>query len=262
MDSENAEFYELLNSITENQTFQLELCTNQLNKNVRCKYLTTSQLTELLKTVIDSPFTQSIFNTTVTKIFKDSLAESVPLNQFTVVDRLLFMLETRIQSLSPVITLTNSDEKSVQVPIQQVKETLVKNIKDHFNCFQPLTVTHSDFTLTLDIPDLETDLKLNDEIYKNIVVDPSDKENLRTLLGDAFVYEITKYFKVLCLKNDKTMDFSNISFKERVKIVQMLPASLIQQAVGYIEKQKSLVEESLTFDGFYLSVDSTFFSFL
>lgn len=262
MSNENVEFYELLNSITENKTFQLDLCANQVHKTLACKYLTTLQLTDLIKTVIDSPFTQSIFNTTATKIFRNSLVETVPLQQLTVIDRLLFMLETRIQSLSPVITLTNNDDKSVEVPIQQVKENLVKNIKEQINFFQPFVITHSDFTLTLDIPDLETDAKLNDEIYKDLVVDPNDKENLRELLGDAFIYEITKYFKVLTLKNNKIMDFSNISFKERVEVVQMLPASLIQQAISYIEKQKSIVEESLIFDGFYLSVDSTFFSFL
>ncbi len=260
MSNENDDFYDLLNSIVNEQTFQLDLCSQEIPKTVTCKQLTTAQLTELIKTVVDSPFTLSTFNSTTTKVFKDSLIEDVPLKELNVIDRLLFLLETRIQSLSPSILMTNDDNKTVEIPIQQVKENLIKSIKDNIKLLQPLTVSHSKFTLTVGTPDLEAESLLNEEIYKNVIVDVENKDELRSLLGEAFVYEIAKYLKSLTLDNNKTLDFSTVSFKERTNILQTLPAFLIQQIVGYIEKQKNIIDESLVFEGFYLSVDSTFFS--
>ena len=65
----NKEFYQLLNEIVELQTFDLSLSDGS---SVKCKQLTTSQLKDLIKSIVDSPLTQAEFNTTASKIFKNS----------------------------------------------------------------------------------------------------------------------------------------------------------------------------------------------
>ena len=59
-------FQQLLNTIADEQTFELSLT----NTNLQCKQLTTLQLKELIETVVDSPVTQAIFNSAILKFLK------------------------------------------------------------------------------------------------------------------------------------------------------------------------------------------------
>ena len=256
--SDNKEFYDLLNSIVDEQTFSLDLCSD--GKSVSCKQLSTAQLKELIKTVVDSPLTQAAFNSVATKIFQNSLAESLsfPLN---VIDRLLFLLETRTQSISRYITMINDDEDQIVIDIDLVKQNLHQNIKENIECFLPQTISNEKMSVIVDVPELTTETQLNDEIYKNLDLDVDSPEQLRSFIGDAFVYEIAKHLKHIEIKDaNQSLDLSSVSFDERVKIVQTLPASLIQDVVAYIEKQKHILENCLVVDGFYLGIDSTFFT--
>lgn len=252
----NKEFYDLLHTLIEEQTFNIELIDGQI---ANCKQLNTAQLTELIRTVIDSPLTQSVFNTTSNKIFRDCV--TLPLNySLNTIDRLLFLLETRKQSLSPTITLVNSEDSNATFDIETIKQSILKAIKENSQVFADSLLTHEKFGLVVGVPYLSTEDQLNEEIYKNTEIDTSNKENLRAFIGEAFLNEIAKHLKTLTLENDKTLDFSTISFTKRLEILNTLPASLIQKIVVYIEKQKSLVDQCLMVDGFYLSVDSTFFN--
>ena len=49
MSNDNKEFFDLLNSIVDEQTFSLELCPREETKTVSCKQLSTAQLKELIK---------------------------------------------------------------------------------------------------------------------------------------------------------------------------------------------------------------------
>ena len=75
MSSENKELLRFLQELNSQQTFKVAL-TPRLNNStvyvpeVECVPLTTSQLKKLIETVVDSPITQSVFNSTATEIFK------------------------------------------------------------------------------------------------------------------------------------------------------------------------------------------------
>jgi hypothetical protein len=173
---------------------------------------------------------------------------------------LLFLLQTRKQSISPTVTLINNDENETVIDIETVKQNIVETIKRNSEAFTDTVFTEGKFSLTVGIPELATEDQLNDEIYNNLDIDTSNKEQFRTFLGEAFLNEIAKHLKKLTLEDSKTLDFSTILFAKRIEILQTLPAALVQKIVVYIEKQKSLIDQCLTVDGFYLSVDSTFFN--
>jgi len=104
MSETNKEFYDLLNSLTTLATFKLTLTDG---KEYTFKQLSTSQLKELIKTVVDSPLTQSVYNNTISKVMKESLIseEGVEEPLFNIVDRLLFAIETRINQFLPQLQL-------------------------------------------------------------------------------------------------------------------------------------------------------------
>ena len=255
--SDNKEFYDLLNSIVDEQTFSLELCPRNESNLVSCKQLSTAQLKELIKTVVDSPLTQAAFNSTATKVFKQSLIES-PSFALNVVDRLLFIIETRIQSLSSTMNVKNED-KDVVINFEEIRNKLKQVLKQNAGLFASCAATEGKISISFGVASLDTESQLNDELYKDINPNVEDAEELRKVLGEAFINEIAKAVSSVTI-GDKTLDLSTVTFKSRLKTIESLPASLIQKAIEYIEKYKKAIDECLVVDGYTVPIDGSLFS--
>lgn len=246
-------FNELLAALAEAETFDITLTDG---KAYKFRQLTTNQLKELVKTVVDSPLTQSVFNTTLSKIMKDSLVGE---GSFNVIDRLLFAVETRIQSLSPSVTITQ-DEKSITINLIEVRDKLIKVIADSAALLQDSTFETAQLKLTFGVPSVKTETQLNEELYKNVDINVQTPEELRKILGDAFINEIAKAIKTIEVSG-KSIDLSSVNFKSRLKTVEALPASSIQKVIEYIEKHKKAIEDSLIVsEGVSVPIDGSLFS--
>jgi len=253
MSQENKEFYDLLNELVNEQTFDLELTDGTITKT---KQLTTAQLKELIKTVVDSPITQSQFNSTATKIFVESLNQ--PKDKLTIVDRLLFLLAIRANSLSPTKEI-EQEHKKITVNFNQISKKLIEKIKQHKEKFASKEFSLDKITLGVSVPLLTTESQLNEELYKNQTINVEDTEQLRKVLGEAFINEIAKTVEFLTI-NEKTLDLSTVTFKSRLKTIESLPAQLIQKVIEYIEDYKKIVDECLTVDGYTVPIDGSLFS--
>lgn len=249
--SDNKEFFELLKTVINEQSFALELAPGKDPGIVACKQLTTKQLKELVKTVIDSPVTQSAFNSTCSVIFKESLIHP-PKQPLNVLDRLLFLLQLRINSISPTVGEFN---------VKQVAATLLQKIKENCSALVPASASEDKIKITFGIPLIDVELQLNEEVYKNYNpnLDTSDPEELRVLLGETFVHEIAKSLQTISVE-EKTLDLVSVSFEDRLIAVETLPASLIQKVVEYIEHYKQIINDGLTVDGNILTIDASLFS--
>ena len=246
-------FNELLAALAETETFDITLTDG---KAYKFRQLTTNQLKELVKTVVDSPLTQSVFNTTLSKIMKDSLVGE---GSFNVIDRLLFAVETRIQSLSPSVTITQ-DEKSITINLIEVRDKLIKAIVDSAALLEDSTFETAQLKLTFGVPSVKTETQLNEELYKNVDINVQTPEELRKILGDAFINEIAKAIKTIEVTG-KSIDLSSVNFKSRLKTVEALPASSIQKVIEYIEKHKKAIEDSLIVsEGVSVPIDGSLFS--
>lgn len=257
--STDKDFLDLLSSLAEEQQYTIELQRQEEDPvAVKFKSLTTVQLKELVKTAVDSPLTQSVFNSTATKIFKDSIL-SAPANlEFNVVDRLLFLLETRIQTISPTKTI-KTDDKEVEVNYNNIIDSLKKSIKKNINRFTPAVSKSGKVSITYGVSLVDTDVQLEEEVYKNVEVKIENVEELRKIVGEAFINEIAKTIHAVSIE-DKTINLKDVPFKKRLKIVETLPASLIQKVVEYIESYKNVLNGCLTVKDYTIPIDSTLFS--
>ena len=251
------EFCDLLDSIINEQTFSLELCPRESGATtVSCKSLTTAQLTQLVETVVDNPVTQARFNTTAANVFKDCLKDEV-LFSLNVIDRLLFIIETRIQSVAPTTVLRRDDEL-VEINFNSVQQALRSSLAKNVESILPATLTEGKVSITVGVPLLATELQLNEELYKDINPNLDDEEELREILGSTFVNEIAKTINTVTI-GDKVLDLSTLSFKDRLKTVEKLPASLIQKVISYIEKYKDVIDTPLI-ENQLTTVDGSLFS--
>ena len=255
----NKEFNELLNSLATSETFSLELTDGQ---SYTFRQLTTNQLKELIKTVVDSPLTQSAFNTTISKVMKESIVEEgISVSTFNTVDRLLFCLSTRIESLSPSLTITQENE-SIEVNLLDVRNNISKAVKENSHLFTSQSVISSNGTveLTYGIPTIGIENQLNDEFYKNTDISVETPNELRKVLGEAFINEIAKTIQTITI-NTQTLDLNAGSFKSRLKTVESLPASLIQKVIEFAEQYKKVTDEPLTVKEKYtVPIDGSLFS--
>ena len=246
-------FNELLAALAEAETFDITLTDGN---SYKFRQLTTKQLKELVKTVVDSPLTQSVFNTTLSKIMKDSLIGE---GSFNVIDRLIFAIETRIQSLSPSVTVTQN-EKTTTIDLVEIKNKLNKSITDNSALLEDKTFETAQIKLTVGVPSVKTETQLNEEFYKNVDINVQTQEELRKILGEAFINEIAKAIKTIEIA-DKTMDLSSVNFKTRLKTVESLPASSIQKVIEYIEQHKKAIEDCLVVsEGVSVPIDGSLFS--
>jgi ATP-dependent RNA circularization protein (DNA/RNA ligase family) len=104
-----------------------------------------------------------------------------------------------------------------------------------------------------------TDVQLEEEVYKNVEVKIDNVEELRKIVGEAFINEIAKSIHTVSVE-DKTIILSDVSFKKRLQIIETLPASLIQKVVEYVETYKNVLNKALTVKEFTVPIDSTLFS--
>ena len=211
----------------------------------------------MIETIVDSPFTQASFNSTVTRIFKQSLLTSTDVS-LNAIDRLLFIIETRIQSLSPT-TIITEEEDQILIDFQEIKAKLDQEFKNQSTLFVSSSATDGKISITFGPALLDAEAQLNEEIYKNANPNVEDPEDLRKILGDAFINEIAKAVRTVTIA-EKTLDLSTVTFKSRLKTIESLPASLIQKVIEYIEGYKKIIDECLTIKGHTVSIDGSLFS--
>jgi hypothetical protein len=227
---------------------------------VKSKNLSTSQLREFIKTMSDSPLTQALFNTAATKVFKESIIDLPADYNPTIYDRLLFLIETRIRSIDSIATLVNSDNASVKIDLNQLQNTLHEIFVQNPETFASKTVTDNTISLTIGTPTLDTELRLNEEVYKDYKTNTETNTELKQLLADFFIYELAKYISSMSVASGTVVNFSDLTFKDRVELIQTLPVTLIQHVIDYVEKQKTLIDAPFLVDGMYLAIDSSFFA--
>lgn len=259
MSLENKELLNFLKDLSTQNTFSVNLYPRSVDNipSIECVPLTTSQLKKLIETVVDSPITQSVFNSTVTDIFKSCTKSSLP-NDVNIIDRLLFLIETRINSLSPTANF-KEEEKEIAVDFNEIKANLQKKLLENLSDLTSTSFSDNQIIINYGLPLLEAETRLNEEVYKKIKLKVDDMEEFRKTLGEAFIHEIAKTITSVEV-NNQTLHFNTLTFSDRVKVVESLPSSAVQHVIGFIETYKKIIEEALTINGYTLSIDGSLFS--
>ena len=247
------------------KTNQFNVYLPSLQRSVPFKQLNTEQLKKLLKTIIDSPIHNTEFTLTFNNIIKDNiLDETINVSDLNIFDKTLIMFKTRIESISPEFTfILNDDEK------QNVSEFKI-NIAESYNKFiqtQPAynskSITNNNCELLVSLPTLQTENKIEKELYKNVKLEITTPEELRNTIGETFINELTKYI-VSVKVNDANINLNEHNFKTRIKIVEQLPTTCINGVLKYIESYKNFLKPLLSYseNGIEKDVplDATFFN--
>lgn len=255
-----------LKELDQQNTFALEIPS--LQKKVSFKQLSTEQLKSILKTVVDSPIYNSQFITTINKIIKENcVSENINIEQFTIYDKILILFKTRLESLSKEYTFNFTNEEQKQYSLSPSHAI---NLEEHFESFLnkkyifPSSIIEiANCKVVCQLPNLLTENKLESELHKNVKIEVETTEELREIVGETFINELTKYIGSLSI-GDTTENLNNLSFKNRIKIVEQLPTTIINGVLKYIENYREKIKEltQMNFSGLEkdITLDASFFN--
>jgi len=260
---ETKDFYSLLEDLKNEQTFTLTLAPRFINEGIKvptveCKHLTTSQLKLLIESVVSKPLTQSGFLSVIGNILKSSISNPIDF-KLNILDRTLFILSSRINSISPKIKIKRNEEEEVEVDLGVAKNSLEKRIQENISLLKEQEVKQGNITIRYNIVSLDTEQKLAEEIYRKFNFDVDDPDSARKAIGDIFLHEITKVITSITI-DETTMVFEDLPFKTRTKIVESLPASAVQKVIEYLDKIRSIIDESLVVDGIPIELNGSLFA--
>lgn len=218
-----------------NEVFTYGVWIPSLNREVMFREINTSQQKRLIKSLIDSPVYNTELIFTLRQILKENCADpKIDIDNLTILDKLFIVIKMRMISIGDVIEVDFGNNNvrgfSLEGILDKAKKDIIAPSPKEFN-IEPYTVYCS-------IPSILTEYRLEDEMRRNVdEVKVESNSEIRAMIGDAFIGEIVKFIDRLDIKDgDKItrINLNDISFRNRIALIEALPIKLIEQVISYI----------------------------
>jgi hypothetical protein len=158
-----------------------------------------------------------------------------------------------MQSFGPEVKI-KEDDKELEYNLQSI---LSNNLE--FTNSEKTTVSlgESGISVELEMLSLEDDIKINtfqlEKLRKN------KQDELSDTVGSLFLYEILKFISKLIVNVDE-VDMKNVPLKDRLTVVENIPAVLNNKILEYIQTFRKNEMDYITVNGNTLPIDARLFS--
>lgn len=252
-------FLSLIKSIADLYTFEYKrFNSSQQNfENFSCKCLTMLDLNQIIESSIQDGTMLVGFYTTITNLLKKSVLVDTISQDFTVVDRLMYILQSRLNSVSSSKTISGEDGE-ITFNFTEIIKNLQDSILSNPECFSPKIIMHNDITILCNIPTIESDLLVGEEFYKFFTVNIDDEDDVKLFIGQNFILELVKCIRTITIK-DSILDFSVMSIEDRIKTIEEIPTIIMQDVIAYNKNYKKIINDCLTIDGYILPINGSLF---
>ena len=164
-------------------------------------------------------------------------------------DRSYIVTTLRVLSLSKNITI---DEKTVDlsfVPSQNIPLP---------NELRTQELAEDNIKLNVSIPSLEKDTFVNNETRKKLAPLPDNDDFAKESIGEVFINELIKYIDSLTIidgQQPTTIVFNELTFDQKLQIVEKLPLNLNTKLVEFINNTKTFENKYFTYNGQALDIE-------
>lgn len=233
-----------LESIQELKNTKFEVNRISTGDKVNCIPLSFKQQKNIISTFTEGTVGVLKFQ----KMLNDIIMENTESNDWLVVDKVPVILKLRMESLGNNVKT-------------QEGELDITNIKIVDKVTIPLQTTiKGTVTVELDTPTLVEENKVIN--YAIDILKKDGEKDVGKNLSNLFTFEIVKFVKSVKF-GDKSLDFSELSIKDRLSIIENLPLTINQEIAKFIDKIKEIdrTQTKITVDGEEKSfdIDVTFF---
>lgn len=215
-------------------------------KKIESESLTFKQQKDIISTITDGIVGPLKFQ----KNLNDIIIENTNNKELKIVDKFLIAIQLRIDSMGSSIKIKDKEYdvlNDVVEKFKKLKHNLTKKITGSVG-------------IELEVPTLTAENQVISTCV-DILKKDADKDVGKSL-SEIYTYEITKYIKSLAVGED-IVQFSDISVRDRVKIVNNLPLSINKQIVEFIqdikEKETDVLKVEIDGEVHQIDIDITFF---
>lgn len=253
------------------KVFKYPVWIPSLKKEVSFTELTTEQQKRIVKTIVNSPLYQAEFMGVMKDVVKENCTDSkIDVDKLNIIDKFFILLKMRSVSIGKQIKLENKKMVDLDEILDKAKEK-VKTLKP-----KPVSDDEGIYEILVRVPTIENeylvDIGLQDNVITNIDEQNINVATIKGILGETFTSEIVKYISTVSIKDDDetvNINFDNMGFTDRIKILELIPTKVTEKVVAYIEKvrkeiDKLVIVKTIGDDGKVkeekLSIDGSFFT--
>lgn len=240
MEEEILDFNKALQELTDiSDSYSFDVWIPSKNVSVKFTEINALQQKEILNGSMDTSIYSKKFNAVLYDLIKNNTTENI--TEFTILDKILICLQLR-QKVSNIIKVQTKNDK-IDVDISPIIEDLKKNYKHP----KESTLTHNNISINVYPSYIEEEKNYEETILKDNkkAEDIKNTDDIQDVISNAFIGELAKSIKSLSI-NNQTINLINLTFKQRIKLVEKMPASLIQEILNVISEWKKDIDSFLT----------------
>lgn len=220
------------------------------DKFMNFRPLSVKQQKDLIKSGLDG----ALAGVTISNIISDIIiSNSVEKYNFLVTDKFPILLSLRRQSFGNLFKY-KEDEKEIVVDLDKILE---KQLKYSYKPSADVSLDETDVIASVDVVGLEEDIRINNVQLEKLK--KNKDEDLSEMVGSLFIYEIVKFITKITVNNEE-LDLTKLPIKDRLTVVENIPATLNNSILSYIQQFRKEETEYITVDGVVMPIDARLFA--
>ena len=212
----------------------LDVYVPSLARHVKFSPLRVNHQKKIIQAALESASLGPTYNTLLgSEIIDECCTE--PRVSLYAIDRDPILIGLRAQSLGTDTTVQNESGDDIKYDIGNHVKAF-DQIKPPPGLFETKHVVDGVITLVIQSPTLKRD----DDVNKHTIPDkqtPSNKDDIKNLIGEAITYEYIKYIKEIKI-GEVSIEFDSASTKKFISVVESLPMSVSKKLILEINKIK------------------------
>jgi len=219
------EFLSLINSV--NKNLEKTVYVPSIGDEIPVRPLTANHTKSLIKTTVEGPFSEVVFNLAVYTILRDVL--DIDLDKLTIFDKAVILIQLREQNVSNTIKI-DEDVISLTEHINGLKKI------DTNPLFKDSVVEVEELKGIITYPSIQEEYSFENYFYKTFVEnkDMSSPDKLKGIVGPMFMNNVAMYLKTLVI-GENEINLHLLPVTERLSILEKLPSSFITQLISKID---------------------------
>jgi len=238
---------------TLNESTGIDIYVPSLKKTIKFKNLNLKQQKDLLKSSVDETLTKLSFIVNFFNIIQDNVTDKIDVNNLYAFDRTAIAIALRAYGLNN--EYSNGDTTIDLFDV--IKEISSIDIPDIFSS----NIEVGDISIELEVPRLGYDKDISN-LTINKLKTIQDRD-IKSLVGELFVYEIIKYIKTVTFKlptGNQIIPFNNLKIDDKISVIEKIPSTLINKILQFIKSYRDLESKFTTFRDSSIEIDGSFFS--
>lgn len=247
MSDENIEdILKLINSaVVENYSVQIWVPSIEKENLIKFKPFNVYQQKRLIKTALSADIYNSGFCVEYYNILKENYLSDdiIAFDDLTILDKLFISLELKKNTTNIYTYISSSTKETVDINLDTLINQIKESINNNLNLITKNSFTHNNTTVVCSVPSIYAEMIC--ERDRTITESKDINDQIQNIIVETIINELAKYITQVVFK-DTTINLNEYDFNNRKKILEQVPAFILEQSMNYILEYKKLIEEVLS----------------